>query len=368
MYVEALKNGKFKCSQSYKNHMTGKYKKVHITIEKNTAAARREAEWILQEKIEKVNQYKDKKAYTFKDIIDRHRAYQKTAVKPTTYKRNVHAGNTLLKIFGEDTLVDNITAAFVRDRLNATGRAGSTLNEFMIRIKSIFRWAYQEDLIEDIRWLDKIRPFPDKSRRLKVTDKFLESEELKKLLSCLQIEHNKQFILFMALSGLRPGEVVALTEEDIDLNKRTITVNKTYDPLNNMISTTKTETSEREVYIQDELLQFIKNKLSYNRQLQLSTTIRTNLFFFNGSGNYLKYYAVNKYFRDNCMKHLNRRLTLHSLRHTHASLMFEQGMSLEAIPERLGHASSTITRDVYLHTTSKLKEKFHQEIKAIQIL
>ena len=368
MYVEALKNGKFKCSQSYKDHMTGKYKKVHITIEKNTAATRREAEWVLQEKIEKLNQYKDKKSYTFKEVLDKHRAYQKTAVKPTTYKRNFHAGNTLLKIFGEDTLADNINAAFVRDRLTATGRAGSTLNELMIRIKSIFRWAYQEDLVEDIRWLDKIRPFPDKARRLKITDKFLEADELKKLLDCLDKQHHKQFILFMALSGLRPGEVIALTAEDIDTEERLIHVNKTYDPLNHIVSTTKTETSERDVYMQDELLQFIKNKLSYNKQLQLSTGIRTDLFFFDLEGDYIKYYAINKYFRENCLKHLDRKLTLHSLRHTHASLMFEKGMSLEAISDRLGHASSSITKDVYLHTTNKLKEKFNQEIKSIQIL
>lgn len=367
MYVEELKNGKYRCVQSYKDHLTGKYKKVKLTIEKNTAATRREAEMILMEKIEALATYKVKKEYTFKDIIEKHRAYQKTAVKPTTYHRNYHAGNTLLKLFGEDTLANNINAAFIRDRLTASGRAGSTLNEFMIRIKSIFRWAYQEDLIDDIRFLDKIRPFPDKARRLKISDKFLESNELKELLDCLDVQHNKQFILFMALSGLRPGEVIALTNGDIDTEERVIHVNKTFDPLNKIISTTKTETSERDVYMQDELLQFIKDKLSYNKQLQLSTGIRTNLFFFDLEGNYLKYYAVNKYFKEHCLKKLGRSLTLHSLRHTHASLMFEKGMSLEAISDRLGHASSAITKDVYLHTTNKLKEKFNREIKNIQI-
>lgn len=85
MYVEELKNGKYRCVQSYKDHLTGKYKKVKLTIEKNTAATRREAEMILMKKIEALATYKVKKEYTFKDIIEKHRAYQKTAVKPTTY-------------------------------------------------------------------------------------------------------------------------------------------------------------------------------------------------------------------------------------------------------------------------------------------
>ena len=138
--------------------------------------------------------------------------------------------------------------------------------------------------------------------------------------------------------------------------------------LNKIITSTKTETSEREVYLQNELLEFIKNKLNYNKQLQISTGIRSDLLFFNLKGERLNYFALNKYFKENCMKYLNKTLTLHSLRHTHASLMFEQGMSLEAISERLGHSNSAITKEVYLHITNKMKDKYNSEIKDIHIL
>ena len=54
MYIEELPSGKYKCVQSYKDYLTGKNKKISVCIEKNTIAARREAERVLQEKIEKL--------------------------------------------------------------------------------------------------------------------------------------------------------------------------------------------------------------------------------------------------------------------------------------------------------------------------
>ena len=91
--------------------------------------------------------------------------------------------------------------------------------------------------------------FPDVSRRNKISDKFLESNELKFLLSKMDVEYNKQFYIFIALSGLRPGEAIAITNKDIDIVNRVISVNKTFDPINKIITSTKTETSEREVYL-----------------------------------------------------------------------------------------------------------------------
>ena len=368
MYIEKLPNGKFRCGQSYKDFMTGKFKKVSVVIDRNTASKRKEAENMLQEMIDNLNKYDEKKDYSLKEVIEKYRVYLKTAVKPSTYYRNYCAGNTFMKIFGSDILVNNLNATFVREKLIDTGRKGSTLNESIIRFKTLLRWAYQEELIKDISWLDKIRPFPDIARRVKIADKYLEGFELKILLDNLTVEHNKRFYLFMALSGLRPGEAIALTVNDIDFENRIINVDKTYNSAQKIILSAKTETSEREVYMQDELFQFIKEQLSYNRHFQISTGIRTDLLFFNKNGGYLQHAGLNKYFKDNCVKHLNRKLTLHSLRHTHASLMFEHGMSLDAISERLGHNDSSITKEVYLHITNKTKERYNNTIKEVHIL
>ncbi len=53
---------------------------------------------------------------------------------------------------------------------------------------------------------------------------------------------------------------------------------------------------------------------------------------------------------------LHRTITPHALRHTHASLLMEQGINIDIIFGRLGHENSSITREIYLHVTEKLKK------------
>ena len=77
---------------------------------------------------------------------------------------------------------------------------------------------------------------------------------------------------------------------------------------------------------------------------------------------------MNKYFRENCVRILGRPLSLHSLRHTHTSLMFEAGASLDAVSLRLGHSDSRITRDIYLHLTEKKKEEYDNQFRNVRIL
>lgn len=60
-------------------------------------------------------------------------------------------------------------------------------------------------------------------------------------------------------------------------------------------------------------------------------------------------------------------ITVHALRHTHASLLLEKGVSIDMISRRLGHKNSKITREIYLHVTEKLKEKDNSQIAAINI-
>ena len=76
----------------------------------------------------------------------------------------------------------------------------------------------------------------------------------------------------------------------------------------------------------------------------------------------MNYFSFNAYIRENSMKCLGRFITPHVLRHTHASLMIEQGLSLDIIARRLGHEDSEITRKIYIHITERLKEKENQII------
>ncbi|MCY9190746.1 tyrosine-type recombinase/integrase [Bacillus spizizenii] len=74
---------------------------------------------------------------------------------------------------------------------------------------------------------------------------------------------------------------------------------------------------------------------------------------------------------ENCMRRLlkiaelNSKLTPHSLRHTHTSLLAQAGVSLPQIMERLGHKDEDTTKNVYLHVTKEMKKEASQKFKEL---
>lgn len=366
MWIEELPNGKFKAVERYDDYLTGKSKKVSVTIEKNTAKTRKTAQAALNEKIKKRLAATPKKhELTLEELIHEYREDQKKTVKLSTYKRNYHACNTFMSIFGKQTLVNRLSAKFIRSSLMATGKEPGTLNEHMVRFKALLRWGYKNDLINDISYLSKIEPFKDKTHREKIENKYLESCEVKDLLEKMKISKWKELTEFLVLSGLRPGEAIALELSDVDLKARLITVNKTYDSNNHVITSAKTLCSIREVYIQDEL--FVLCKKIKHHALSERLTTGCNQFF-QDKGSPLHYYAYRSYLKENALALTGKIITPHALRHTHASLLMEQGIDIDTISRRLGHENSKITKEIYLHVTEKLKEKDNKKIAAIKIL
>ena len=173
---------------------------------------------------------------------------------------------------------------------------------------------------------------------------------------------------FLALSGLRCGEAFALERSDIDLEGKVIHVTKTYNSQLDLVSPAKTDNSIDDVVIQPQLEAVIRRIQKYMKQQQLRNNYRTNLFFSDEAGQHIHYFAYNKYLKAVTRKTLGRSLTPHSLRHTHASLLFEQGFSVDEVARRLRHGDSQITREVYIHVTEKLKEKDAEKLKAVTLI
>ena len=120
--------------------------------------------------------------------------------------------------------------------------------------------------------------------------------------------------------------------------------------------------------MQDELLALCRQIKAYMGREKLRQGYRTKLFLCDGCGEHLSYYAYNKYLREKSEKLFGRSITTHFMRHTHVALMAEQGVSLDIISRRLGHANSKVTKQIYFHVTEKLKEKENEEIRQVRIL
>lgn len=365
MWVEELKNGKYKFVERYTDPMTGKSKRVAVVMDKNTARNRKMAALTLSGKIESALAPQVDRI-RLKDLVELYRKEQVKTLKQSTYRRNIAVCNTLMSILGEDIYVDKLTAGYIRERFLGTGREHSTLNEWMIRLKALLRWGYKNDYIADISYLGKIERFSDIPHRQKIENKFVESLELKELIAGMTVVEWKLLTEFLALSGLRFGEAAALNTSDVDLKNRKIHVTKTYDNVADIVTSPKTPCSVRDVYIQDELLTVCRNVLlCYHK----GTVVAFSTAFFPGTTKeHINFDCYSKYLRETSERIIGRRITPHTLRHTHASLLMEQGIDIDSISKRLGHNDSRVTQEIYLHVTKKLESKRNEQLRELKIL
>lgn len=204
--------------------------------------------------------------------------------------------------------------------------------------------------------------------------KFFTIEELNKFLNKVKepqkkskYQHSIQYYALFSLiarTGLRIGEALALTWDDINFEKNTLTVNKTLVyPTNSTpyLSTPKSKASLRTIKL-DENTAHIMKKHKINRNevvLKYKNYKRpeTDIIFFQHDGRWLRTNVVREYFKEVCKRADLPILSPHALRHSHAVHLLEAGVNIKYVSERLGHSSIKITADTYLHVTKKIEDQ-----------
>ena len=368
MWEEKKPGGKVKYYERYKDPLTGLTKTATMTIASTGRKRDRQiAEEALKRKIAQITAVGQKPDdLTFQELCRRRVEWQKRNCKLQTAVSSESYLRTLTRIVGPETLVKRLTASSAEQAIGCDNPV--TYNERLKHFKSLIHWGYRYDLIDDISYLDKMQRRKEPPVREKDKFKYLEREEITKLLAGMKEERWRLLTEFLILSGLRIGEAIALLDEDLDTKTREISVNKTYAIHTDRISSTKTDTSDRIVYMQDELLECVKKIKAFVKQSKVRFAFQSDIFFPDDDGAYIKYDSYRQYFGDYTQRLIGRRLTPHALRHTHTAMLAEAGIPLEAISRRLGHADSRITREVYLHVTEKMEEREREKIRQIQIL
>jgi integrase len=134
--------------------------------------------------------------------------------------------------------------------------------------------------------------------------------------------------------GLRVGELLALTYADIDFDKRTITVNKSYQRLKgeDYITEPKTAKSNRTIVMPD----FLSDELREYKDMKYKPEPNDRVFLTSKS-------FLNKQLKISAEKVGVKKIRVHDLRHSHVSLLIELGFTPVAIADRVGHESIEIT-------------------------
>lgn len=145
-------------------------------------------------------------------------------------------------------------------------------------------------------------------------------------------------------TGARCGEISALTLNDIDTKNAIIKINKTRFT-DDIVYPPKTLSSIREVTIPNNVNEMLKQYIKY------LPNIKTNFIFYS-KGN------ISKTFRYFLREHPElKTITVHSLRHSHVSLLINKGVEITAISKRIGHANSKVTLGVYSHFYKEKEDK-----------
>lgn len=356
MWVE-VKDGKYKYFERYKDIKSGTLRRVSITLDRKSD---KKAADLLAQKIR--DRTRSAGDYTLADAAALYLEDHKRNVRKSTFIRNQFSIQYTVELLGGYNKIGKLTAGYIRERFIKSQKSPTTCNEHIGRFKTFIRWAYRNDLIQDTACIDKLERFKDTPHRQKIADKFMNGSEFALMMEQVTDETNKTVMEFLVLSGLRIGEAIALEDSDVT---DVIRVNKTYSITAKELTPGKTLTSARDVHVQPELADCIDRLRERMRLRRIATGYRGSLFLIGRNGDRFQYYAFNKWLKENTMRILGRSLTVHSLRHTHASLLMERGMPLDAISRRLGHDGSKITKEIYVHITDGIKEQDAQILDSL---
>lgn len=222
-----------------------------------------------------------------------------------------------------------------------------TTMDFHHQVKGAILDAVDEGLIE--RNPTRKAIIKGQSARKKKS-KYLNQYELHTLLVNLNLsnEINWDWLIFIiAKTGMRFSEALALTPEDFDFTHQMLVVNKTWDYKGRGgFLPTKNKSSERKIPLD---WQTCMKFFVLVKDLPQNQPIFVRGRVFNSTVNGI----LSRY----CVKLSIPVISIHGLRHTHASLLLYAGVSIASLARRLGHASMTTTQKTYLHIIQELENR-----------
>ena len=185
--------------------------------------------------------------------------------------------------------------------------------------------------------------------------KFWTKDEFYKFIDSI-MDKQKSYAAFMTLfwTGMRLGEMLALTPADIDFEDKTIRINKTYNTKEKKNGPTKTYASTRTISVPDFLLADIKDYMNSVYGL----TKHDRLF------QVTKYYMEHE--KERALKNSGiEHIRIHDLRHSHCALLFEMGIAPLEVKERLGHKNIETTLNVYAHVYPDKQRKLSDKLDKV---
>ena len=274
--------------------------------------------------------------------------YKKGAIRQVTMDKYLMTQKWLEKLIPDLKICDLNRIAY-QQLLNdyAEYHERQTRMDFHHQLKGAVLDAVDEGLIDrDPTRKAIIKGKAPSAKKIKYLNQF----ELHTLLASLELKDEVNwdyFILLVAKTGMRFSEALALTPKDFDFYHQTLSISKTWDYKGaGGFQPTKNKSSVRKIQI------------DWQSVIRFSELVKglpgDQPIFVDGK-------VYNSTVNDVLSRHCERCnipvISIHGLRHTHASLLLFTGVSIASVARRLGHSSMTTTQKTYLHIIQELENK-----------
>ncbi|WP_249274576.1 tyrosine-type recombinase/integrase [Streptococcus pseudopneumoniae] len=293
---------------------------------------------------------------TFAEVAELWLDSYKSTVKPTTYQNVKKKLRIIIDSYFTDMKIQQISVAYCQKvAIQLSNRYILYANYYSV-ISRIFKYAVSLDIIK-LNPLDKI--IKPKNRPLKGKENHYTKQELTEFLkvykvNCKPVDYT--FFHLLAFSGLRTGESIGLMWSDVDFENKLLSISRTAVVIGKKqtVQDPKTKRSKRVITLDDETLNVLKlwkrQQIKEYFQAGVPYKRESNYIFTNSFGGWISPSAVKERLRRFFCEHKDvKKITPHGFRHTHASLLFEAGITAKIISDRLGHNNVQTTLDMYTH-------------------
>lgn len=306
-----------------------------------------------------------------KDItfVDRYMKYINDESKnfsPLTKKKSKENFKVSIEPFFKDTLLKDITPFLLQSYINKMylDYAKSTAKMKVNLVKAVINEAYR------LKEIPENPCFFVKAPNIKKTSTIIEPfsrEEAKLVIDKLEGKFFEVPILLMLTMGLRAEEVCGLKWKDVDFDKNSISINQVLIKVDGVFyfKEPKTESSVRTISSPPELMEKLRT-LKYEHDVyRIAGIFEKDFEDLVCLNSRLEPYSTRSLwdnFTTFLKKHNIRKIRLHDLRHTHATLLVLSGVDFKTISHRLGHGDIKITLNRYSHVLEEMDKKASENI------